>query len=369
MNILHIDTEKTWRGGENQMRLLMEGLRKHNVTSHAALPPDSEAAKRLQNDCLVFPVYMRGGFALGAALKISKYCRKQHIQVIDAHTANAHTLGLMIKAMLPDLKLIVHRRVDFVPKNNWINRKKYTSSKVDRYVAISQCIKDILISYGIASERIVTVLSAVDPKPYANLNRQNEKKALCQTLSIDPNVLLIGNASAMTPQKGYDVLLRALKELKEAKHSFHCVIAGDGPLRTKLEEMRIALGLEKHLSFLGWIKDVPRFLSALDILALSSNDEGLGTILLEATYAGCTLVASNVGGIPEVVIHRKTGLLSEVGNATQLASNIAQLLQSEEKRQLFRSNAYQHVQEKFSLDAMVFNNLQVYKKALSQDVK
>jgi glycosyltransferase involved in cell wall biosynthesis len=168
----------------------------------------------------------------------------------------------------------------------------------------------------------------------------------------------------MTSQKGYETLMHALKILLEDEIPFHCFVAGDGPLRQKIEKMRIDFGLDHHLTFLGWIKQVPEFLSALDILVMPSNFEGLGTLILDGTYAGCCVAASDVGGIPEMIIHEKTGLLSPVGGAEVLAENLKDLISNSDKCSRLVSAARDHINKNFSLSSMVTGNLQVYSEII-----
>lgn len=365
MGILHIDTEMGWRGGENQLRLLLQGLKAKGVESYVAVRPGSAAEKRLESLAPIVPCRMRGGFDPVAALKLVAFCKQKKIRLIDAHTANGHAIGLLIKSLLPHLKLVVHRRVDNVPKKNFSNRLKYQSPKVDRYVAISAAIRDILVDYGIPPSRISVVRSAVPAEPYQGLNRAEEKEALAKAYGLDPQLTFLGNASALSPQKDYPTLLRGMQRLKEQGLKFHCFIAGEGELRSSLEELRIALGLEYDVTFLGFIQEVPRFLSALDILAMPSRNEGLGTLLLDAALAGCAICATAVGGIPEVIEHGETGLLSSVGDPLALADHLAKLILEPSLRQTLSANSRALVAREFSVDAMVEGNQAVYQELLS----
>lgn len=364
MRILHIATEMTWRGGENQLRLLLEGLRQVGTTCHVVARPGSQAATRLAPLASVLSLPMRGGFNPRAAIQIARYCRRHHVQLLDAHSSHAHSLGLMVKWLMPDLKLVVHRRVDYQPGRDFINRRKYMSQRVDAYVAISKAIKEILTAYGLPRERIYVARSAVDGTKYQQFDRSLEKAALAKTYGLDASLPFLGNASALTEQKGYDILMRAVKNLKERGHRFHCFIAGDGHLRDDLERLRITLNLEHDVTFLGFIDDVPRFLSALDVLAVPSNYEGLGTIILDGIHAGLSVAATAVGGIPEMIQHEVTGLLSNIGDAQGLSTNLARLLSDKELRTQLAKRAKNHIDQNFSVRSMVEDNLRVYKTLL-----
>ena len=365
MHILHIDTEKTWRGGENQVRLLIEGLKAQGVKNSIAAPPASELAKRMDSTCPVFETSLRGELNLKAARKIAGFCKNHDVSIIDCQSSHAHTIGLMCKQFfLPHLKLVVHRRVDFPPKTGVINRFKYLHKGIDRYIAISKAINEILVQYGVSQEKTVTVPSAVDKDVYQAFDKEREKARWCAKFGLDPQVPLIGQAAAMTEQKGYPTLLDSLVVLKRMGFKFNCLVAGDGHLRNSLESLRVSLNLQDCLSFIGWIDEVPAFLSALDIFAMPSNFEGLGTAALDAIYAGCPVVASSVGGLKESIIHEHTGLLAQVKNSAEFAEQLARLLKDPEFGRKLNTQAKQHCDRNFSLDAMVEGNLKVYQELL-----
>jgi glycosyltransferase involved in cell wall biosynthesis len=187
---------------------------------------------------------------------------------------------------------------------------------------------------------------------------------LATTYGVEPNLIFIGNASALTAQKGYDTLLDAAALLRQSGAPFHLFIAGDGELRQSLLKQCAHLNLEDKTTFLGFIDDVPRFLAGLDILSVPSKFEGLGTILLDGLAAGLAIAASRVGGIPEVIIHGETGLLSTAGDAAGHAANLLQLIRQPQLRQRLNTAGRQHIAAEFSLAAMVGGNLDVYRELL-----
>jgi glycosyltransferase involved in cell wall biosynthesis len=211
---------------------------------------------------------------------------------------------------------------------------------------------------------VTVVPSAIDPQPYTMLDRQEERRKWLERLKLPPQTVLLGNASALTEQKGYKVLLLALAELKKKFTDFHCIIAGDGPLHDTLLRMVEELGLQGDVTFLGWIKEVPAFLTALDVLAMPSNYEGLGTISLEASYAGCAVCATAVGGLPEVVLHGKTGFLAEKGDHQGFAKHLYPLVTQAELRATLNKNAREHIEVHFGLAQMVEGNKRVYQSVL-----
>ena len=233
--------------------------------------------------------------------QVTRFCGEHAIQLIDAHSSKAHALGVAIKRRLPNLKLVVHRHIDNRPSTRVLTRKRYLGPAVDRFVAISEAIANVLVDYGVARDRIAVVRSAVDPARFTATNRPRHRAELLARLKLPDDTLLIGNASALTEQKGYDVLIAAVHHLASQGLPVHGVFAGEGELRRALEAQVVAAGLQRRVTFLGFVDDVSAFLQGLDFLAVPSNNEGLGTVILEGILAGCPVAATAVGGIPEII--------------------------------------------------------------------
>ena len=159
-------------------------------------------------------------------------------------------------------------------------------------------------------------------------------------------------------------MIASLPKIKDAGLPFHCIIAGEGKLRESLESQVQMLGLQAHVTFLGFIDDVDSLLLGLDILCVPSNNEGLGTIILDGILAGCAIVATAVGGIPEIVHHGRTGLISPKGDVMAFSRNLATAIGSEGLRATLVRGGRAHVEAEFSLNAMLQGNLRIYSQLL-----
>ncbi len=364
IRVLHLGTEYTWRGGENQARLLIDGLKNRVEAQFGATPRKSIAFQEKRWNCELLALNSGNPYDPFCIWSLIQFIKKNRVNIIDAHTGKGHTLALNASRFLPDVKIVVHRRVDNVPKNKFLTKKKYFHPRVTKFTAISRFIKQVLIDYGIPEEKIAVARSAVSQDAYRALNRQACQKEWKERYQIPTQNILIGNASALSPQKGHETLLRAVAELKKVTPHFSVLIAGDGNLKQNLENLSKELGIQDQVQFIGFIKNVPEFLSALDILVVPSNNEGLGTIILDGILAGCAVVGSRVGGIPEIIIHNQTGLLQEVGDYKKLAENLAELIKNSEKMDYLRKTALGKVIQEFSLDSMIEGNYQVYQDVL-----
>ena len=306
----------------------------------------------------------KSGFNPLAAIKIAKYCRAHKIDILDAHSSKAHTLGLLVKALAPNLKLIVHRRVDNPPGRDPISIWKYRTDKVDKFIAISTAIREILLKAGVSSDKVALARSAVPYKETSNAEKADAQKKLRAQFKISDDTALFGNASAISHQKAYDVLLKACARLRDAGINFHCLIAGAGPQLAEMEDLRIKLSLQKHVTFVGFIKEITSFLRGLDFFTIPSANEGLGTIIMDATYCGLPVIGSKVGGIPEMIEHKVSGLLIRPGNDAELFDCIKEFIGNPEQAHLYQEACKKKLLRDFSLQAMVHGNLDVYKSIL-----
>lgn len=352
LKILHIGTEKQWRGGENQVLLLSQKLRSKGVESIMAFPQKAVALERFSHDKFqTLPMSGKGGYHLIDALRLNKFCADNQVDIIHTHSGKGHSLGYLMKVLGCPAKLVVHRRVDFPIREGFLSKKKYLSDRVSSFVSISEAIKKSLIRYGVTENKIQIARSSVDAGKFESL----EKKQCRMALGVLDDKPLIGIVAALTEEKGHETLLESLTKIEE---DFLCFVAGDGERNGELIQKTRELGLEGKVRFLGFVKKPENLLKALDILVVPSKSEGLGSIALDGILADCLLIASDVGGLPEIVIHEKTGYLFEVGDSRTLTNHLTAALKEINPQIL--EQAKTHVKDNFSLDKMAEQTLKVY---------
>jgi glycosyltransferase involved in cell wall biosynthesis len=183
---------------------------------------------------------------------------------------------------------------------------------VHRTVAVSAAVKRSLVAAGADPDRVVIIPGGIDLEAYAGA---------CAVTSAPTDT--IGTMARLSHEKGIDVLLRAVADLPA---STQVLIGGDGPQLGPLAAQIAELGLANRVTLAGFVSDVPQFMTQLNLFVLPSRSEGLGLVLIEAMAAGLPVVATQVGGIPEVVVHGETGLLVPPEDAGALAAAIRQVL-------------------------------------------
>ena len=247
-SILHIDTERTWRGGEQQVVSLIEKSSERGICLHLAAPPHSAILQRIQPSwCTVHPTALRNSIDFPSAWRLARLCAQQSIGLIHAHTSRAHSIGLMVQRFLRgQAKLVVSRRVEFPVRQGWFGRRKYLN--VDLYLPISEAIARNLREGGVAAERIRVVSSGIDVHRFSTPNRQR----LVDEFHLPPTATVIGNIAFCERRKRQKDLIDAIHLVLEQNRDVHFFIVGDGEELPGLVEQAKRLNLLDHLTLTGF---------------------------------------------------------------------------------------------------------------------
>jgi len=350
LRILHIDPERAWGGGENQVIGLLSYLALWGHENRLLCYPDGLLFQEAQRRGIAtLPLRMRNEIDLRPVLPLRRLIRREGYDIVHFHTRRAHALALWLRGVSPKVRFVVTRRMDYPLKGGRYRRYLYNRG-VDGVVAISQKIADLLVSGGVKRERIRVIHSGIDPLPYRQARAGKTHS----------DALVVGTMAVLEERKGHRFLLEAAVLLKRRGYRLEYRFAGEGSERERLERIAIELGLREEVGFVGFVSDAPAFLSAIDIFVLPSLYEGLGVAVLEAMAAGRPVVASRVGGIPELVQDQITGLLVPPKDPEALASAISRLLSQEGLLQEMGSRARGRVERHFTVERMARNNEEYY---------
>ena len=364
MNILHINTEKTWRGGEQQTLYLLQGLLNRQMNSHLVCQPDSPLARAAATiGATVFPLRMCGEIDIFAAYRLRKLLRKYPYDIIHCHTSHAHTLAFLA-FWGTKVRRLVTRRVDFsIFRHSFLKLSgiKYRFM-ADYYIAISRKIKEVLVADGIAAERIFVVHSGIDPDRFS----AETGRGLISEFAIKNDEKVVINVAHLAGHKGQKYLVRSIPEVLKRFPRTRFFIVGGGELMQELKALAVSLGLSNELVFTGFREDVGAFYRLADLFVMSSVEEGLGTAVLDALAMGKPVVATSSGGIPEMITDGENGRLVPAKNPSALADGISELLADPNKAECMAARGPELVRARFSIDAMVAGNINVYERILSR---
>jgi L-malate glycosyltransferase len=358
---LHIDTARTWRGGQNQVLLTVNGLRAIGHRAALVAHPDGELRRRVDEGLELIPIAPRSEMDLSAAWRLARVVKRLRPDVIHAHDPHGVAMASLALSLgsgsAPDGRppaLIASRRVDFHLKGNSFSRWKHR--QVDCFIAASNAIRAMLLADGVPESNVVTVHEGIDVEhvlaaPPVNVH---------ETFFLPHQAPVVGNIGALVPHKGQRHLIEAAHLVVQQLPDVRFVILGEGELREHLERLVRDHHLEKHVLLPGFRIDVLGCLKGFDLFVMSSVTEGLGTSLLDAMACSKAIVATKAGGIPEVVEDEVTGLLVEPRDHHGLAAAIAQLIADEPRRRRMAAAGFERISARFTVERMVAETANVY---------
>ncbi|CAB3804519.1 glycosyltransferase [Pararobbsia alpina] len=259
--------------------------------------------------------------------RFSRIVRAERPDIVHAHMMTGVLIARVVRAFARGR---AYRLVSTV--HNEFQRSAIVMGIADRVVAVSAAVAESMKRRGVPEVRLRTIANGSIGSP-----RTAASAASSSTLVLErPNVMTV---AGMYRRKGIDVLLRAFKPVAAQLPHAHLYIVGDGPDRAEFEALAHTLGLEGRAHFLGFRQDVPALLEATDVFVLPSLQEPFGLVISEAREAGCAVVASDVGGIPEAMSFGRAGVLVPPGDHQVLGRTLHALLADDTLRNTWRERA------------------------------
>ncbi len=366
LKVLHLSSEKTWRGGEQQIAYLIEELDGLGATNFVLCKSDSAFEKHCQDNAIE---YQSAGFKNSMDLNTSRVLLKLTKEIkpdlIHLHSSKSHGIAALATLLGLKIPLILSRRVDFLLKKNFLSQWKYNLPQIQRIICVSKTISDIVKSSVKKPYLVQTVYSGIDLEKFKKA--EGSTKWIKKKFELPDESILIGNTSAIADHKDYFTFVDTAKIICENNQSDHVyfIIIGDGPMNEEIRSYVVNSGLEKRVHFTGFMDNVPQLLSELDIFLMTSKTEGLGTSVLDAFASRIPVVSTNGGGLKELVIHEISGLLSEVGDSKQLAKYLTLLIEDKVLRENITNGAYEYVQQ-FSKANTAKKTYSIYKEIVQK---
>jgi glycosyltransferase involved in cell wall biosynthesis len=364
IRVLHVSTPLSWRGGEQQLSYLVQGLEEKGLQQSVLGPSGSALEAHCESKGRAFVPFRRKGFLnFLLAWKLSDLARSYSPDLIHVHDAHAHTAAFLAAQLFRvPIPIVVHRRVDFPVGSNFFSRWKFDHPRVKQVIAVSEAIERIGRKGVKRGEKWTSIRSGIDPE---RIRSRKDPLRLRKELDLPDGIPIIGNVAALADHKDHPTFLRTARAFFDNGGEGRFVLIGDGPERGRIEEMIEELGLQDRVFLLGFRTDVPELMSGFDLFLMSSKTEGLGTSLLDAMAASVPIVSTNAGGIPELVRHRENGILCDVGDHSALAGSLNELLMDDElRRRLVRKG--NEVADEHHFSRMAGKVYTVYRKVLER---
>ena len=347
--ILHIDSGRSWRGGQRQVFLLAAGLRDLGYRVLVVAPAGSPLIRRAEHAGLpTYRLTLRSEWDIRAARELRAVAREWGANIVHAHDARSHSIARFALLGRRKTRLIVTRRVAFPPKQV---RLKYRYG-VDAFIAISHAVKAVMVRAGIPANRIDVVHSGI-PAPQVKRPRNWRRERGWPTSTV-----VCGIVGAMTQEKGLDMISGIARRLpgEVFRRTRLVLLGGKGKGGTSVA------GVEGFDA--GFVEEIHDAIAGLDVLWHPSRSEGLGTSVIDAMAIGVPPIAFAVGGLPEVIEDGKSGILVPAGDVSAFMRAAAELITNEPLRARLGEGAKARARE-FDSKRMIERTAEVYDRLLA----
>ncbi|MGB6874436.1 MAG: glycosyltransferase family 4 protein [Candidatus Acidiferrales bacterium] len=358
MKILHLDTRPDWRGGQHQILMTLRGLRERGHDAQLLTRRDSALQERAVADKFTVHTFPPRFARLNALLCLREIVDQQHFDVVHAHDPHALSAAWLARVHRRSA-LVVSRRVAYPLSRGWPGLARYRAAH--RIIAVSRFVAKSVIAAGIDPSCVGVVYDGVEIPPVTS---SETRSAARRRWNIADGTMLVGCVGYLLPEKGQELLVRAMKIVLAEFPACKLILAGDGPLRARLESLAAELALRNAIIFAGFVEDTDALYQALDIFAFPSLAEPLGSSLLAAMAHGLPAIAVASGGVPEIIEGRRDGVLVDAPDAIELANAICRLLRDPQTARRIGDAARETIARRFTANFLAENTLHEYELAI-----
>lgn len=297
---------------------------------------------------------------LRAFARIVRYINSQNVTVVQSfHTAADLITPLAARLSFRSPKIFSSRRdLGYTKSKRHLQMQRIVNHLIDGVLANSQAVKQAVCDQeGYAPEKITVIHNGINLEPFARDDKKREQQRAL--LGVDDKTILIGSVGNIRPVKGYDLLVESAGVVCSQLPDVRFVHAGEGEQLADLQQRCKELGLQGRFTFMGSVKDIPAFLSGLDIYVQPSRSEGLSNAIIEAMAASLPVVATAVGGNPDLIDSKKTGIIVKL-HELAIAEQLLNLVKDSEMRVFLGNNAHVKTLERFQISFMLQRYCQLY---------
>lgn len=373
MKILHLIYSEAVSGAEKYIKQLLPGLHQYGIQCHLIVVTAQRTSAVFKNFCdeietqgVAASLIVANRLSIfNTAKKINNYLKQNEIRIVHSHLVNSDLIATVLKTFFyPGLYLISSKHgykeqvmLQYQPGIK-INKKdlyyyftKLTLKKINQNLAVSHAIADMFINLGFTKEKYPVIHHGVNIEPF-------DKEKYTNTCRLaNPQLIIVGRIEIM---KGHYYLLEALQEVVKHFPEIQLLVLGEGSEKINLQKKAAAMGLQKHIQFMGFIPHPYSYISHSDIVVLPSLFEPFGLVYIEAFALQKAVVAFDTPAGNEIMENEKTALLAAKGDSAQLAQKIIYLLSHPEERKKIETSAYEKYTSSFTREIMIENTANWY---------
>ncbi len=360
MKIVHVETGRHFYGGAQQVLWLVEGLAAHNVDGLLVCPPGSGLDKMArERGVRVINLPCSGDLDLKFAWRLRQLLVAEKPDVVHCHSRRgADFLGGQA-ARMAAVPAVLSRRVDNLDLSFFATLRY---RPFQRIIAISENVALSLHDSGVNPDRVTIIRSAVNVD---DINATPDCEAFREEFAIDTDDFVVAVVAQLIPRKGHRFLFDVIPNLRDTHPGIRVVVLGDGSGEGDLRALAAQLHLGGTVQFAGFRDDLDNYLGCFDLLVHPATQEGLGVAMLKAAAAAVPVIAFDIAGAKEAVIHGRTGVLVPPGDVRVLQKALALMIEEPDMRQELGQAGRQRMQDEFSVDIMVESHIELYKSLLN----
>lgn len=361
LRILHTEWSDGWGGQERRVMSEMMGMRSRGHKVFLATRPQCRIGEEARRAGIpVSELAFRGSFDPASILKLIRLIRAEKIQIVNTHSGKDTWSG-GLAAKLSGRIFVRTRHLNYPSKRNLAHFIHYLP---DQIITCGEVMRRTLIeTYGFPPQQLTSIPTGIDFESF-RAGRSREKTRLELGIPTTSTVVLM--AGIIRGVKRHELALRGLASLMHGGVDIHLLIAGDGPMKTDMEELASSLSIDDRTHFLGFRDDLPDLMLAADMLLLTSRSEGVPQVISQAMGSGLAVIATEVGGVPELISNEETGLLVPAESPEAVTRAIRHLLDHPELVQTIESRARDYALSRLSLDAMLDRTESLYNSLLAR---
>lgn len=367
INLLEINIGNKYGGVEKHIETIIKYIDKNEFNLFIVCRYNSYFHKRIvqvikDDKIKIIPIEIKLASLVKVLKNLKKMIKLNEIEIIHTHGIASSFIGNIIKSNSNILITTVHgySNYDRLEKNSLVKFIFDKSETIlcrnsDLCIAVSNDIKRYLLKKRVNENKIKVIHHGINYRDSYGIKKVT-----------DNNKIKIISLGRLDKVKDYKTLIKAIKECRDNGYDLNCEIAGSGEDEKQLRELISSLGLNENCKLLGFINDIDKFLFGGDIYVQSSLIESFGISIIEAMQVGLPVIASNIGGIKDIISNDNDGILFEVGNYKELSNKIIELIENNKKREYISYKGQKKVNENFLIDKKI-DELEVEIKKLVGD--
>lgn len=372
--VLHLRTSAGFWGPERQISQLIEPMRRHGFEIEVLVLYRHRPELPVTHP-LVAAVRQKHGRATQLADRwrdlpltfssVTEELESKDFTLLHTHEYKSDIIGGMAAKLagIPAVASVRGYTDRTLPLRLYKHIDLFALRWFDRVLPVSNHMRDQLLEAGLSGQRVVTMYDAIDPQSFG-AGWDSDLVRLRQRLGLDGAPKVVSIVGRLSPEKGHRYFLESAAQILERFSETRFLITGDGPERHNLESLAANLGVDHTVFFLGYRRDVSTIMGTSDVVVLSSEREGFGDVLIEAMSLAKPVVATAVGGVPEIVRHEETGLLVPAGDSAAMAQAVARLLNDPVWAGWLGAQGHEVVTQHFHVDILAQKLALVYQELL-----